>query len=293
MKRTEIESYLEKWGISYCTDMTNTQNIYTRNRLRNEIVPLLERHVNGQAVFHIAETAEKMRTLGEYIGREVSRARQTCTRRDTDGRLILVEKDYRKVDEALKDYVLHEIICEAAGHQKDIAAVHVHITEELLEKQAGRRVNLPYGLTAVRCYEGIRFGEKEIVREEGPEQIFHCRIIKKTEREEAFPQKNYTKWFDYDIIQNTVKIRHREPGDYLTIDKEGNTQKLKQYFINQKIPQELRDQIWLAADGSHIMWVVGYRQNQMYQVTDRTTRILEIEVYGGEKDGRDDQCDAQ
>ena len=110
-----------------------------------------------------------------------------------------------------------------------------------------------------------------------------CTVMEKnpmwTERD--IPQKTYTKWFDYDIIKNTVKIRHREPGDYITIDKNGKTQKLKQYFINEKIPQEERDRIWLIADGKHIMWIVGYRQNQQYQITENTRRILEIEFCGG------------
>ena len=103
----------------------------------------------------------------------------------------------------------------------------------------------------------------------------------------AFPEKTYTKWFDYDIIKSIVKIRHKQPGDYITIDKNGSTQSLKKYFVNVKVPREDREKIWLAADGSHILWIIGYRQNQAYQVTDKTRRILEIEFNGGEEDGRE------
>ena len=84
-----------------------------------------------------------------------------------------------------------------------------------------------------------------------------------------------------------VEKRHKQPGDYITIDKNGSTQSLKKYFVNVKVPREDREKIWLAADGSHILWIIGYRQNQAYQVTDKTRRILEIEFNGGEEDGRE------
>ena len=288
VKRTEIESYLKKWGISYCTDETNLENIYTRNKIRNELIPYLEHHLNDQASAHIAETAEQMRAVGGYIEEEAARAKKRCTEVKEPGEIILVEEKYRKVPAALQPYVMHSVICEVAGKSKDIESVHVKLSEKLFCRQVGRRIELPYRTAAVRCYEGIKFykgQEKEGIAEKGE---FVFRIIERKEKKKVFPEKLYTKWFDYDIIKNTVKMRHRQPGDYITIDKAGNTQKLKQYFINEKIPRSQRDAVWLAADGPHIMWIVGYRQNQTYQVTDSTRRILEIQLYKGEDHGRED-----
>lgn len=301
-KREEIESYLEKWEISYCTDITNADNTYTRNRIRNEVIPYLEEHVNRQTMFHISETAEQMRALGDYVRRETYKAVETCLKKSSqeEERWILKAEEYHGIDEALAPYVLHEVLGRVCGQYKDLASVHVRAVSELLKKQVGKELSLPYGMTAVRCYEGISFGkaggkkkEPRISEENVPEGLYTMRIFEVDTEIKVFPKKTYTKWFDYDIIRNTVKIRHREPGDYLTINRNDETQRLKQYFINEKIPKEERQAIWLVADGSHIMWVVGRRQNQKYQVTEHTRRILEIQFYGGEENGRDGQGNDQ
>ena len=157
---------------------------------------------------------------------------------------------------------------------------------ELFDHQVGREISLPYSITAGRCYEGIELYRKETGSEEEPVGM-SVRVFEKTSDMQAFPKKTYTKWFDYDIIKNTVKLRHKEPGDWIVIDRSGRKQKLKQYFINEKIPREDREKIWLVADGQEILWIVGYRQSQKYQVTEKTSRILEIEICGGKKDGRE------
>ena len=122
---------------------------------------------------------------------------------------------------------------------------------------------------------------------ENPEALFQFRIFERPPGMKAFPEKTYTKWFDYDIINNTVEIRHRQAGDVLAINKNGGTQRLKKYFINEKISQEEREKVWLVADGHDIMWVVGHRQSQRYQITESTKKILEIHFCKGENYGRD------
>lgn len=301
VEREEIESYLKKRGISYCTDETNLDIHYTRNRIRHEVLPYLEQYINRESVSHMARTMEEMTGIKSYVEKEVKHYAEQCVT-GTCEKILVNSAEYRKVPKELKNYVLHHILCAVAGRKKDIQAVHIEALEKLFEQQTGRRLNLPYEITARRCYEGVmliksRKSEDEETsnpkesENETPENLYHMRVFEYHPEEETFPEKVYTKWFDYDIINNTVKIRHRQSGDYITVNEVGGTQKLKQYFINEKIPQEKRDRIWLVADGHHILWIVGYRQNQAYQITDRTKHVLEITFYGGKKNGRNSESD--
>lgn len=287
---------MEKRGISYCTDETNKEDIYTRNRIRSHVIPYLEHAVNRQTVEHMAKAMEQFRAAEEYLEAETEKHLENCFQEG-----CLHKSIYECVPEALKSRVVYQVLCRMAGKSRDIEVVHVEMVQELMEKQVGRRVLLPYQLEAIRCYEGIRVEKwgKKIqgkeaqldVYEEMPESLMakrvSMRVFERTPDMTRFPEKEYTKWFDYDIIKNTVKIRHRKPGDSLAVNRMGGRQKLKQYFINEKIPKEERDRVWLVADGSKIMWVVGYRQSQDYQITEHTKNILEITFYGGKEDGRE------
>lgn len=288
VKRREIESYLKKRGISYCTDTTNADRRYMRNRIRMDVIPYLEDCVNTESVSHMGKTMERMYELEQYILEEVGQYKESCTGWK-NGRRIIRQTEYTKIPKALRDNVLHEILCETAGRRKDIEEVHVQMLRDLFTKQVGKRIDLPYGVTAIRTYEGVRF-EKNIPEASyaGDEnELFSIRVFDREPGNVTFPEKIYTKWFDYDIIKNTVKIRHRIAGDSIVINRYGGRKKLKQYFTDQKIPQEDRDKIWIAADGDEVLWIVGYRQSQKYQITEKTTKILEIQYYGGEENGRD------
>lgn len=95
---------------------------------------------------------------------------------------------------------------------------------------------------------------------------------------EEISKKTYTKNFDYDKIGSSVVLRHRKKGDYLVINKKGEKKSLKRLFIDEKVPRQDRDKIWLFADGSHILWIVGGRISEHYKVTDATEHILAIQV---------------
>ena len=101
------------------------------------------------------------------------------------------------------------------------------------------------------------------------------------------PEKKYTKQLSCDTMTCNLCIRTRRTGDYLVIDRRGNRKKLKDYLIDEKVPARCRDSIPLLADGSRILWVVGYRIGEDAKITDKTGEILEIEYCGPDTGGDD------
>lgn len=291
VRRQEIEEYLKENNIDYCTDETNLEDHYTRNRLRNHVIPYLEREINPRAVSHMADTMEQMRTVWAFMEEEVEKCRKYCVKpkQDKADGVVILEEGFRSVNETVRTFLIHELLCETAGRKKDIEQIHVKLVEELMEHQTGRKIMLPYEMTGERCYEGIwlhkvKDKEKSAENSKPPVQM---RILERTPQTSVFPKKTYTKWFDYDIIKNSLTVRTRQPEDVLGVNRQGGTQKLKSYFINEKIPAKSRERILLIAEGHQILWVVGYRMSSRYQISEHTKRIIEIKIMEDKKHGRD------
>ena len=112
-------------------------------------------------------------------------------------------------------------------------------------------------------------------------------IVKKTSVfPERIEEKKYTKWMDYDKIEKNPYIRTRRTGDYMVINAQGNTKKLNRCMIDEKIPKEKREKILLLAEGSHVLWVVGFRISEYYKIEEHTENILQVTCDGGKDYGR-------
>ena len=291
LDRTEIENYLTHQNISWCIDSTNAENTYTRNKIRNTILPYAEKEICINATKHVAEAAQDMADLREYLQEVTSRAYELSVEKAEDK--ILVKKDaFLSLPEYIKGQLILRVLEELTPHRKDLEAVHVDAIKNLFSKEGSKQIDLPYGLCASCSYGDVILGKKEA--SEVPEFVFPmetgteitlfdgwkavCRVFDK-EKDRIIPEKPYTKWFDYDKITSQAVFRNRRQKDYLTINSSMQKKKLKDYFITEKVPAQNRDSCILLADESHIMWVVGMRISEAYKVTEHTKQILEVTVW--------------
>ena len=299
--RKEIEEWLESREIRFCRDATNEEDEYTRNRIRHHIIPALEQQVNAGAVRHLNELSYQLQEVWEFVRQQTLGARDACmsVRTEASGRRVVQIDGERFLDTApaLQKFLAAECIREAAGAGKDIESVHIDALTALFEKQTGKSLNLPYRVRAVKTYAGVELtkGEKagkDAGKEEvelripgevlfpGTNKKITCTVFEAQGDFSAkeIPQKSYTKCFDYDIIKYSLFARFRRPGDYFTVDRKGSRQKLKSYFINEKVSREERDRTLLIADGGHIVWIPGMRMSSAYQIGSKTKRILKIKI---------------
>ena len=303
VKREEIETYLAEQNISYCTDASNESDEYARNRVRNHLIPYMESSLNEKTVCHIDETMEYIRQVQAYLEEQAHPYMTACLTQTENGYRIL-QKEYERTPKVLRPILLKKVLVDICQREKDLESVHLQQMEELFARQTGRKIHLPYQMEAKRVYDGIEIYRKTVGQDEISDECFFdlrrqsesyewngrkicCRILNKLQIDGETLEKSHTKRFDCDIIKHGITFRTRRQGDYITIHPDGRTQKLKSYFINEKIPQEERDKILLVADGSHVLWIVGYRVNCIYQMNEHTNCVLEIHIDEGEKDGRD------
>lgn len=304
--RREIEAYLQKEGQAYCVDSTNTDTSYSRNKIRCHILPMLE-EVNAQAVTHINQSAMLLRELGGYLSGHVDELAARALAEQEAGLLIRGE-ELAQLPEILKKEVLHLAIGKAAGSGKDIGMDHVESLADLLELQVGRCICLPYQLRGRRVYEGILLEKIEEAESREVEETFWLELseqeldsrlqqdvvsvevpggvmsfsLEECSGENAEISKNtYTKCFDYDKIKGSFQIRTRQAGDYLIVDSDGHRKRLKEYFINEKIPSDKRDEMLLLTQADKVLWVIGGRISADTKVDGNTRRILKVQISGG------------
>ena len=287
--RKEVEQYCHKKSLHYCQDHTNQLSIYTRNRIRLELIPYIKKYLNPNIIQTLNQTAELLQEQEEYMAVETEKIYQKCIKEEGGTFRISIELLQQQAA-ALQGRILYKALTEYAGQKKNVGYVHVESIFQLMKGQSGKKIHLPYQVMVYKQYDELIFTKDQMVTTgysyplqiPGKQYIPECNrwicteIIQKDQSREDFCQNNYTIYLDYDRITNKLVLRTRQPGDIILLSYETQRKKIKNFFIDNKIPYEKRNQIPLLAQKDEILWIVGYRCSGNYPVTEETNTVLKI-----------------
>lgn len=287
--RDEIETYCAQYNLRYHNDITNEDEVYTRNRIRHSVIPFIEENFNSQFVSSVVQTADLIREEDEYLQQLAEQKAKDYVIETAHREYTIDLKTFNKEHLVIKNRIIRAIFSSVCIGLKDIEYKHIKAIIDLGYKEVSKEIHLPGDIIARKSYDSIIItpNRKEerfrfLYDIEVPGEIFIKELGKNVkfnilnyEKKTIIPKNLYTKWFDYDKIKYNLTIRSRVQGDIIKLGDQ-TTKKLKKYFIDNKIPREERDYIPLLADGNNIIWVIGQRISYDYKVTNKTTRILEV-----------------
>ncbi|MDO4530541.1 MAG: tRNA lysidine(34) synthetase TilS, partial [Bacillota bacterium] len=215
--REELETYCRKNHLAWREDSTNSEEKYTRNKLRHRVIPVLE-EINPAAVAHIAETAALLWEEEDYLEAEAAHYYEKVLRKAQAEEVQLDRRELEGLHPAMRRRVLRKAL--SVFLQKDLSQVQIAVLEELLQKGTGKQRHLLGGVTAENRYDML------VLKKGEAESSAFCRELTAGERisipeagitvevdiamkREKMDANNLEMVFDYDKIKKSLFCRTR------------------------------------------------------------------------------------
>jgi len=306
--REEIEKYCEENNLEPCLDSSNKEISFLRNRIRLELLPFLKEYNPqiGKALFQMGKILkedvdflkeEEKKSFKALLKEEGEKAHQRW--------LVLDREKLSCLHPALQKRVLREAVRETKGNLKGITFNHLVSILKLNGEKGAKQLNLPGDLVVQREYKDllIRKGKPRDISFASPliipgktklpqlNLVFETELISqpllsfssltrrgkiKLGEKREFPEKEA--WLDFDKLELPLFLRKKEKGDRFTpLGMEGS-KKVKDFFIDLKVPSQKRERVPLLISKGKVVWVVGYRISECFKVDKETKKILKIRI---------------
>ena len=254
VSRAEVLQYIRDHGLEYREDASNTDQRFLRNRIRHELLPLLERNYNPGIRAVLRRTAEILRAEAEADP-------------------IAAERR-----------AIRGLVGESVNFEQ---------VEMLRSLAMGDEVSLPGGLTVYRDYDGLKIGRHEapvqghwVLKTDSATLIselgvkFVCRLCEPAAGKPSLrgrSQQPGEECFNADALGPMPFVRTWQDGDRFQPLGMTGEKKLQDYFVDEKVPRRQRSRVpLLCATDGRIAWVVGYRIADPFKVTEQTRRVLVV-----------------
>lgn len=272
--RTEILAWLTEHQVPYRIDASNLTLKYTRNVLRNEIIPSIKKTF-PQLEWVLAENRRRFKSSYTVMQREIKRWQKQCTAWHTPY-LYLYIRSF--INDAEAPLYLYETLREYGFHYTQMGEV-LHLTHRqsgawmesgthrivkhrdtliVFEKQSGEASWVP-------CLEHDNLVETP---------VGGWLITRMPYAGEAIPNNGQSYWFDAHTVEFPLWFRPWNTGDYFYPLGLGKKKKVARLLIDAKVALPNKERVWVLQSGNRIAWVVGLRQDDRFKVTAQTREVL-------------------
>jgi len=289
--RHEIEAFASENNIPFLMDSSNLKEDYLRNRLRLSLIPLLEKEYQPNLKEILLRTSANLREENDYLEREAEKVYQNMVEGKGDT-LTFQYPVYRSLHPAIQWRVIQKMLRTIYGEEKEDLEIS-QMFKRLKQPAPSFVLEFPLGICMEKRYETVSIGKQRVetippfeVELVSPGRTLIKEIGREVLTEEMDVQgrsgmprvSSETAFLDYQVLQFPLRLRNFRPGDRFQPLGVKGSQKLKEFFIDHKIPRFERSKIPLLISGERIVWVVGHRIDECARISDRTKRILKVNL---------------
>lgn len=288
--RDRIEDWAVSRGISWREDSTNTQRVYTRNRIRLDFMPLLEKRSRA----HLVRFAEILRSDTAFLDAYAASLLDPALHPTVYNPEIMVldAKSFRCFPEAVQHHAV-----KVLAHRLGVTLSFSHclrVAAFIGNADTGAYIDLGDGAELYRGRDGVHLLERgrghlrvpiqeRLLKIPGTTKAGGCAIeIKLLEKNEMRPGhlralvSPWCQYFDWNALTKPLKVRSRKPGDTLIPYGMKEKRKVQDIMVESAVPAYFRDTLPLVTAGDTIIWVAGCRRGAEASIGTATEKILEI-----------------
>ncbi|MFT9486239.1 MAG: tRNA lysidine(34) synthetase TilS [Tepidibacillus sp.] len=285
--RQEIEDYSHTFAIPYRTDKSNFSTNYFRNQIRLEIIPYLKKY-NQQINNHLHHLGKITQDEDKYVQKLAEEVLEKCIIEKNTHSYTLNTILLQKLEIALQRRLIH-LILSYLILSEEFGYKHIEdILYLIRQKEPSKSLDLP-GIRVYRNYDQIVF-TTQMVKTDTPS--FYIEMEVPGEATLSFIGKRFKTilsdrflelegiWavFDYEKLNSKepIIIRSRMPGDRMTVFGMQGTKKVKDLFIDEKIPKSSRDLQPIIEIDREIIWIPGVKRSNIALISEQTKKFLYI-----------------
>jgi tRNA(Ile)-lysidine synthase len=300
LDREETRGYCDERGIAYIVDPTNEDTRMFRNRIRVELLPLLQSSYNDQVEDNLLRLARNAQDVITSIRAKTKPLIEQNLRQSSEGEWILNAARVAPLDDTAIVVLFGDVFADPLGCDMDFARVHYEELVRLVRdsRGSGKMLSLP-GLTIKREYENLIITKPAASVAASPGVEYHATLtfpgetraaglVVKTEilaANELAPASlkatKQTAYFALDRLKLPLVLRSPKAGDRIQPFGMSGTKKLSDIFVDKKIPGRQRSHARVVADADKILWIVGVATDDQARVNTDTGRVVRITVSEG------------